>query len=104
MTDSIRPRVYADFHNADPKGRLRLNGAGSLDDLARQNVHLREGLDLDLYSDDADDEGLADELSVTGRLQYSRDEQVWVAVIDWNAIRHAGHAPKNAVSPRKAAS
>ena len=34
----VKPKVYADFHNADPQGRLRLNCIGTTEDLARHNV------------------------------------------------------------------
>lgn len=72
------PRVFADFHNADTQGRLRLNCIGTVEDLARQRIVLRDGLCLTLYSE---------ELEVEGVVQYSRDENLWVAVIDWNAIK-----------------
>jgi hypothetical protein len=72
------PKVFADFHNADAKGRLRLNCIGAVEDLAQQQIVLRDGLSLTLYSE---------ELEVEGVVQYSTDENVWVAVIDWNAIR-----------------
>ena len=72
------PKVFADFHNADAKGRLRLNCIGTVEDLAQQQIVLRDGLSLILYSE---------ELEVEGVVQYSTDENVWVAVIDWNAIR-----------------
>ncbi len=71
-------RVFADFHNADSDGRLRLNCVGSTEDLARQNVMLRDGLRLTLYSED---------LEVDGQVRYSIAEGLWVAVIDWNAIK-----------------
>ena len=73
-----RPRVFADFHNADVWGRLRLNCIGTIEDLARQNIELQDGQLLTLYSED---------LEVDGVVQYSTDENLWVAVIDWNAIR-----------------
>jgi len=72
-----RPRVFADFHNADHFGRLRLNCAGTLRDLADQGVRLSEGLALKLYSED---------LEVEGHVRHSADEGLWVAVIDWKAI------------------
>lgn len=75
------PRVYADFHNADIQGRLRLNCVGTVEDLARQQIVLRDGLLLTLYSE---------ELEVEGRVQYSTEENLWVAVIDWDAIREGG--------------
>jgi hypothetical protein len=40
------PTIYADFHNADARGRLRLNCAGTVADLARTGVVLTEGLRL----------------------------------------------------------
>ena len=75
------PKVFADFHNADTKGRLRLNCIGTVEDLAQQQIVLRDGLSLTLYSE---------ELEVEGVVQYSTDENVWVAVINWNAIRDVG--------------
>lgn len=74
------PRVYADFHNADALGRLRLNCAGTARDLAQQHIELHDGLRLTVYSED---------LEADGRAQYSPEEKLWVAVIDWNAIRES---------------
>jgi hypothetical protein len=73
-----RPRIFADFHNADAWGRLRLNCVGTVEDLARRKISLRAGQSLVLYSED---------LEVDGVVQYSQKENLWVAVIDWEAIR-----------------
>jgi hypothetical protein len=73
-----KPRVFADFHNADPQGRLRLNCTGTVEDLARQRIALRDGQWLTLYSED---------LEADGQVRYSDAENLWVAVIDWQAIR-----------------
>ncbi len=78
------PRVFADFHNADARGRLRLNCVGTVEDLARNQIVLSDGLLLNLYSE---------ELEVDGQVQYSTDENLWVAVIDWNAIREESAVP-----------
>lgn len=75
------PKVFADFHNADAQGRLRLNCIGTVEDLAQQQIVLRDSLPLTLYSE---------ELEVEGIVHYSTDENVWVAVIDWGAIRDMG--------------
>ncbi len=72
------PKVFADFHNADSQGRLRLNCIGTIEDLARQNVELQDGQLLTLYSED---------LEVAGVVQYSSEEKLWVAAINWNAIK-----------------
>ncbi|MCU0549974.1 MAG: hypothetical protein MUC48_11555 [Leptolyngbya sp. Prado105] len=71
-------RVFVDFHNADEQGRLRLNCIGTIEDLARQQEDLENGQRLTLYSED---------LEVDGVVQFSEDEKVWVATIDWNQIR-----------------
>jgi hypothetical protein len=73
-----RPTVYADFHNADSRGRLRLNCIGTIRDLAEKRIVLVEGLRL-ILSDD--------ELEVDGEVHFAEEVHVWVAVIDWNAIR-----------------
>jgi len=78
------PRVFADFHNADAQGRLRLNCIGTVEDLAQHQIVLRDGACLTFYSE---------ELEVEGVVQYSTDENVWVAVIDWGAIRDVRSHP-----------
>ena len=85
----VKPKVYVDFHNADCRGRLRLNCVGTMEDLAQQQVALQDGLVLTVYSDDLDDKGQLDELLVDGVVSFSEEERCWVAAIDWAAIRHA---------------
>ncbi|MBW4510229.1 MAG: hypothetical protein KME64_27470 [Scytonematopsis contorta HA4267-MV1] len=74
-----KPRVFVDFHNADVQGHLRLNCTGTLTDLANQKIRLRlhDGKKLTLYSED---------LEVEGIVKYSTEENLWVAVIDWDKI------------------
>jgi hypothetical protein len=84
----VTAKVYADFHNADANGRLRLNCVGTIEDLARQGITLRNGMPLTLYSDDLDAKGQPDELVAEGVVSFSEDEHCWVATIDWSAIRH----------------
>jgi hypothetical protein len=84
-----KPRIYADFHNADSQGRLRLNCIGAVEDLAQQGAHLHDGMIITLYSDDLDAAGRLDELLVDGVVSFSEEEHCWVAAIDWAAIRHA---------------
>src|SRR5207245_6390857 len=103
----VKPKVYADFHNADANGRLRLNCVGTVEDLARLGITLRDGMPLTLYSDDLDIKGQLDELLADGVVSFSEEEHCWVASIDWTAIRHAsddqrprtngnGHSPPSA--------
>jgi len=80
------PLIYADFQNADPSGRVRLTCVGTAEDLNRQQVVLREGLELELYTDDGDAAGNRVELRLTGKVQYSSEDNCWVAVVDWDSI------------------
>ena len=73
-----KPVIYADFHNADSGGRLRLNCIGTIEDLARLGVRLEEGLEITLHDE---------ELQAEGKVQYSDEERIWVARVDWGAIR-----------------
>jgi hypothetical protein len=82
-------RVYADFQNLDDENRLRLTCAGTRRDLERHGIELREGMNLTLYTDDANDNGQPDELLAEGIVQYNEAEMCWVARIDWQAVRHA---------------
>ena len=72
-----KPRVFADFHNADAKGRVRLNCAGMEADIKRQKIVLQDGQPLIIYSE---------ELEAAGVVHYSEEERLWTAVIDWSAI------------------
>ncbi len=72
------PAIYADFNNADPGGRLRLNCIGTIQDLARQGLRLEEGLKVNLHDE---------ELEAEGEVHYSGEERIWVAKIDWQSIR-----------------
>lgn len=81
-------RIYVDFQKVDDEGRLLLSCAGTLRDLARHGVELRDGLTLTFYSDDADDEGKPDDLIVEGSVQYDEEARCWTATIDWQAIKH----------------
>lgn len=77
MTQTTKPRVFADFQNSDPLGRIRLSCVGTVEDLARQGIQLCDGLQLHLYDDG---------LEADGVVRYSNDEGRWVAVIDWDAV------------------
>jgi len=88
----VKPKIYADFHNADVLGRLRLNCSGTIEDLAEQQVELHDGLLLTLYADDLDAAGHSVELLADGVVSFSEEENCWVGAIDWAAIRHASDA------------
>jgi hypothetical protein len=72
------PKVFADFQNADEQGRLRLNCIGTIEDLSRQGTQLIPGEKLLIYSE---------ELEADAVIEYSDQEKIWVAAIDWEQIR-----------------
>ncbi len=72
------PRIFADFQNADVQGRLRLNCIGTIEDLSRQGTTLIDGCQLLIYNE---------ELEADAVVEYSDEEKIWVAVIDWDQIR-----------------
>ena len=71
------PKIFADFHNADSQSRVRLNCTGTAYDLNRKNINLQAGLVLTIYSE---------ELEAEGVVEFSEEESLWVARIDWDAI------------------
>jgi hypothetical protein len=70
-------KVRVDFQNADSNGRVRLNTAGTLEDVRRHDISLEDGLELRLV--DA-------ELEADGRVVFSDDENIWVAEVDWDEV------------------
>ena len=79
MTEQAQlPRIFVDFNNCDRQGRARLNCIGTLKDLCRLGVVLREGLEICLSSYELEADGVA---------TYSQEEGLWVARFDLNKIR-----------------
>lgn len=91
-----KPKVYADFQNADSQGRVRLNCIGTMEDLSQQQVELHEGLVVTLYADDVDEQGQFAELRADGVVSFSEEEHCWVAAIDWAAVHHVPEANASA--------
>jgi hypothetical protein len=71
--------IFVDFQNGDKEGRIRLNTVGTFRDIKEKNIHLRNGLELLL--DDRDG------LSTPGIVEFSKEENIWVAKIDWNLFK-----------------
>lgn len=76
-------RVFVDFGNADARGRVRLNTAGTIQDLCHQGVELVEGLELILYQE---------YVEMKATVTYCLEEQMWVGKVDW-----WGYIEKNSV-------
>ena len=72
-----RPRIFADFQNADTAGRIRLSCAGTERDLERLGIELAAGMKIRLYDD---------ELEADAVVSWSGEESRFVATIDWGAF------------------
>jgi hypothetical protein len=70
--------IYADFHNLDPFGRVRLNTVGSIQDLKRQGIVLHDGLKVRLY---------CEEFELVGIVEFSSTEHIWTARFNWEDRR-----------------
>jgi hypothetical protein len=82
------PKVFADFQNADEQGRLRLNCIGTIEDLSRQGTQLIPGGKLLIYSE---------ELEADAVIEYSDQEKIWVAAIDWEQIREVAEVSTSSI-------
>jgi hypothetical protein len=71
------PAVFADFHNADELGRVRLNTKGTRDDFEALGIHPYTGLRLLLCD--------GEQLSTEGIVKWG-DAEGWVAEIDWSRL------------------
>ena len=72
-------KIFADFNNTDIKGRVRLTTVGTLNDIREQNIELKEGLEVLIDDDDG--------LTTHGIVEFSEEENIWVAKIDWELLK-----------------
>jgi hypothetical protein len=82
-------RIWIDFMKTDANRRIILAAQGTLADLERAGITLRNGQLLKAYSDDLDDKGQRDDLLVDGIVRFDEEHKRWVLQIDWDAIRHS---------------
>ena len=86
-----RGLIYTDFNEIDDEERLILTLSKTLNDLTENNITLKEGLKLILYTDDSDTYGIPDELIVEGVVEYDAVNERWTARIDWDEIKRVSH-------------
>jgi hypothetical protein len=71
-------KIFVDFNNADSSGRVRLNTKGTDETFKILQIQPKPGLKVLLDDDES--------LRTTGIIQFSRNENIWVAEIDWTKI------------------
>ena len=72
-------KIFADLQNADTLGRVRLNTNGSLNDIKVQNISLKPGMMVQLDDNE--------EFSISGFVEFSNEENIWVAKINWDDLK-----------------
>ena len=82
-----KPHVFVDFQRTDGQGHLLLDTPGTRDDLARHNIDLRDGLEMLVYEDDADDAGNPDPLVARSIVRFDPIQRRFVAHVNWTQIR-----------------
>jgi hypothetical protein len=73
-----KPSLWVDFQNSDTLGRVRLNTVGTLHDLKKLGIELQEGLAVRLYCLELEGDGI---------VIYSKEEGIWVAVVNWDHLK-----------------
>ncbi len=101
-----KPRVYADLngsHRDADSYVLFLNSVKTEVDFRKFAIQPREGLVVDFWTEDGDDEGRPDPLLFTAMLHHDLKTERWYAVAEWDGFRHASEAPETKVAERAVA-
>ena len=88
-----RPRFYVDFNELIEQDLVALSNEDTKKTSIGESVLLREGLSIDVYSDDVDDKGEPDNLIASGIVERGPTSGwathiKWCCRIDSNGIRH----------------
>jgi hypothetical protein len=86
------PWIHSDFHASDDEGRMYIGGHFALDDIARQQIDLADGLKVLLYDDDATDSGEPVWITVPGTVRPGEGAE-WVVELH---REQAQQLPRNA--------
>ena len=85
------PRVLVDFNEYDRvSGEVPIPRA-SIFDIERSGTKARDGLLVELYSADLDDNGEPADLVAVGRIRYDATVDLWIACVDPQTFRHIAH-------------
>jgi hypothetical protein len=92
-----RPRLYVDFNELIERNLVLLSKDDTKLTLTGESVLLYEGLAIDVYSDDLNDEGKPDNLIASGIVERNSTRGwakhvKWCCRIDSDGIRHESDA------------
>jgi hypothetical protein len=66
--------------------------------ITRLGIQLRDGLNLTVRADDADDSGNPDDLMADAVIRYNEDDKCWVAQVKWEEVKN--RSEREAETPR----
>jgi hypothetical protein len=79
--------LWVDFQNSSTEG-VRLICNGTLADIKKKGIKLYSGRKLLIWTEDYDDDGNQDNLSVEATVGYSDLEKCWFAHFDYDQLVH----------------
>lgn len=83
----MRPHIF--LHPGMGPGEPHyLDHLGTLEDIARSGIALKEGMVLTFYDYDASEKSDDDKLLFEGSVHFNAAEQKWFALLDWSSFRH----------------
>lgn len=86
-----KPRVYLDLNSGSRVGDsyiALLDSRATSADIRENGLILEEGLAVDFWSDDGDDNGRPNPLIFRGIVHFDESLAQWTAVMDWNSFTH----------------
>lgn len=84
----MRSRIFLYLYGG-PGGRNYIKQQGTIEDLGRLGIVLKEGEQLHFYCDDADDEGTPDDMNFDGTVHFDSEVNQWYVLIDNASYRLA---------------
>jgi len=93
-----KPRLYVDFNEMLEPDLVLLSAGDMKTDSSGTEIHLHQGLSVDIYTDDIDDQGHPDPLIASGVVEANADRgwsrrAKWCCRIDEAGIRHLSDPP-----------
>ena len=86
-------KLWVDF-NASCDSGVRLNCRGTIADLKSQNIELKEGMKLQLWDEDYNDNNERDDLTVDAIARYNKETGIWEGEFEWDDIKNQSEREK----------
>jgi hypothetical protein len=86
-------KLWADF-NTNSKNGLLLICNGTLEEIKKQQIELKDGMRLLIWDEDFDDNNIQDNILVEAIAKFNPELNCWEAVFDWKEITHESDLKK----------